>query len=152
MLKTETREIGGKRYAVTQLASDKGIRIFFELFKLLGPGMIVMLKSWNGKKVDARAAMGGVSELLQALDYDKFSMFVAAFMESTALIGDQGQRVELVKMRSLAFAGDYASLIKWIGFCLEVNFGSFFDDMGLTSLPSPADEQSASTSPEMSAG
>ena len=152
MLKSETKEIGGKKYSVTQLSAEPGQRLFFHLVKFVGPGVSTLLREWQGTvtdegkpQVDAETIAAALSELVQVFTYAHFRDFVDTFMSSTHVIGSDKEgnevRVPLEKTKALAFAGDYGSLVKWLAFCLEVNFGSFFDDMGLTSPQSPQDSQ-----------
>lgn len=147
MLKSDTREIGGKRYCVTQLAAEPGQRLFFQLAKLIGPSVAALLREWQGKEVTPDTVAAALSEFVQSLTYAQFRDFVDTFMGSTKVLGtnDKGEETQapLLSMKALAFAGDYGSLMKWIAFCLEVNYGSFFGDMGLTALPSAAGKPSA---------
>jgi len=142
MLKSDTREIGGKRYCVTQLAAEPGQRLFFQLAKLIGPSVAALLREWQGKEVTPDTVAAALSEFVQTLTYAQFRDFVDTFMGSTDVLGEDDKRVKLLSMKALAFAGDYGSLMKWVAFCLEVNYASFFGDMGLTTLPSAAGKQS----------
>ena len=143
MLKSETREIGGKHYCVTQLAAEPGQFLFFQLVKFAGPSVAALLNDWRGEgaTVDAGTVGKALSELTSQLTYETFRKFVDTFIDSTVVIGGvdaNGNEIRqpLSKSKALAFAGDYGSLVKWLGFCLEVNYASFFADMGLTKLPS----------------
>lgn len=150
MLKSETREIGGKEYCVTQLGAEDGQRLFFKLLKFVGPSVAALLREWRGRvdeqgkpQLDVRVLSSALSEFMSQLSYGEFRDFVDTFMKSTALIGDADERgnkprVNLDKMKALAFVGDYGSLVKWLGFCLEVNYSSFFADMGAMLPPNGA--------------
>lgn len=154
-LKSEQREIKGVTYEVTQLAAEPGQRLFFSLVKLLGPAVAALLQEWQGKAVTPATIAAAITELAASLEYKHFRDFVDTFQASTDVLGQDSNgratRVKLSSMKALAFAGDYGGLMQWLGFCLEVNFGSFFSDMGLTNRPGVADEPSASMSPTMSA-
>lgn len=156
MLKSESKEIGGKRYCVTQLAAEPGQRLFFHLVKLVGPSVSALLHEWRGGEVSTGVVASALSELVSQLEYSKVREFIDTFMTATTVIGTDKDgnevRLSLEKQKALAFAGDYGSLVKWLAFCLEVNYGSFFDDMGLTSLLSEQANQSASESPNLSVG
>lgn len=152
MLQTQSRKIGDRTYHVTQLAAEPGQRLFFQLIKLAGPSIAALLREWDAKEISIDTVGGALTELTSMLTYAQFRDFVDTFTAVTAVEGADGARVPLDKMKTLAFAGDYGGLCRWLGFCLEVNFASFFDDMGLTRLPGAAATASASRSPTGSAG
>lgn len=150
MRRTETREIGGTTYSVTQLGWDDGQRLFFNLAKLAGPSVAALLREWQGAvgadgkpKLDSETVSAALTEFLQSLSYPMFRDFVDTFVKVTKVHGENDKTAPLADMKAIAFAGDYASLCRWLGFCLEVNYSSFFDGMGLTSRPAPAASASA---------
>lgn len=145
-LKTETREIGGKTYRVTQLGTEHGLRLFFKLGKLVGPSVGALLREWQGGAINKDTVAAALTEFVAGMEYPTFRDFVDTFMTATVIVtpGADGAREQLTKLESIkavAFQGDYASLMKWLGVCLEVNFASFFADMGLTKLPSLPDQE-----------
>ena len=145
MLKSETREIGGRKFNVTQLGTGDGLRIFFKLGKLVGPSVGALIKQWQGKSIDKHALGAALTELVEKLEWADFKELVALCAKSTAEIvtNDDGEtrRIDLSKtIETVAFAGDYLSLMQWLGFCLELNFSSFFVGLGLTS---PQNSQAA---------
>lgn len=150
MLQSQTRKIGEHTYRVTQLGSEPGQRLYFRLIKLVGPSLAEVLKQWRGeKKVNSGSAAAALTELMSSLDYSMWREFVDTFAEATDVLSDDGKRsgtlVELGinKPKGLAFAGHYGHLMKWLAFSLEVNYASFFDELGLADLASPAVELSA---------
>jgi len=148
MLKSETREIGGRKLEVTQLGTAQGLKLFFKLGKLVGPSVATLIKQWQGKAISKEVVGEALIELLDKLEWSDFQELVVVCARSTMQIhtNDKGETVRLPLEKTIdtiAFAGDYLSLMKWLGFCLELNFASFFVDLGLTSLPSSADQASA---------
>ena len=143
MLKTETREIGGQRYAVTQFGTAEGLQIFFWLGKLVGPSIAALIKQWQGKSIQASTIGAALAELSNGLTFGDFDRLVQACARSTRVVvtNDKGETVNVPLDKTIgtvAFAGDYLSLMKWLGFCLELNFASFFAGLGLTSPQSSA--------------
>jgi hypothetical protein len=132
MLKSQSREIGGTTYEVQTLSTEPGLRLFFQLAKLVGPATASALKQWQTKEMTPQMFAAGIAEFMSQLQYATFMDFVSTFQESTTVVGANGNKAKLSDMKAIAFAGDYGSLMKWLGFCLEVNFKSFFVDLGLT--------------------
>jgi hypothetical protein len=151
MLKSQTREIGERTYCVTTLGSEDGQRLFFKLAKLVGPSVAALLRQWAGSigedgkpKLDVDTVSAALGEFMTQLSYGDFQDFVQSFAKSTDVVDEKDTRVSLAKLMKLGeFSGDYASFVKWLGFCLEVNFASFFAGMGLTSQSPGAAKQSA---------
>lgn len=150
MLKSETREIGGKRYAVTQFGTQEGLQIFFWLGKLAGPSIAALVKQWQGKSISQATVGAALVELANGLQWADFNRLVQACAKCTKQVitkVDEHGATETVSLPlektidTVAFAGDYLSLVQWLGFCLEVNFASFFVGLGLTKLPSSAAQE-----------
>lgn len=150
MLKSETREIGGRKLTVTQLGTGDGLRLFFKLGKLVGPSVGTLLRQWQGKSVTKEVVGMAITELLAAIEWSDFNEFVQTFAkvtrETVTVTNDRGdseeRTVSLDKtIGNIAFAGDYLTLMQWLGFCLEVNFASFFTGLGLTNRPNSAEAE-----------
>jgi hypothetical protein len=59
------------------------------------------------------------------------------FADSTDVVihDDKGKREpQLSKIFDLHFAGKYDEMLAWLIFCVEVNFGSFFDGLKTRSV------------------
>lgn len=146
MLKSETREIGGKRYAVTQFGTQEGLQIFFWLGKLAGPSIAALVKQWQVKSISQSTVGAALVELANGLQWADFNKLVQACAKCTkqVLVNADGETLNVPLSNTIdtvAFAGDYLSLVQWLGFCLEVNFASFFVGLGLTKLPSSAAQE-----------
>ena len=150
-LKSETRDIGGHKLVVTQLATGEGLRLFFKLAKLVGPSVGTLIREWQGKSIQRETVGKALTELINKLEWGEFNDFVQTFARNTKLIvahvnektGDsEERRVSLEQtIGNVAFAGDYLALVQWLGFCLELNFASFFAGLGLTSPQSSAEAE-----------
>ena len=151
MLKSDIREISGRRFRVTEVGTEEGLRLFFKLTKLIGPSMAELLKQWQGGTLKPVHAMPALSEFIAQLQWNDLSEFVNVFAKATVELvqgvdektGEPFERqVPLDKtIKTTAFAGDYMTLMKWLGFCLEHNFASFFAGMGVTKLPDSAETE-----------
>lgn len=145
-LPQHTRVIAGKKYVVTTLSTDPGRKLWFKLLKICGPALGTFLRdagaqlltgdgNFSLKAVSMPLAGAALTELVAGLQESDFDAFYATFLESTALEleDDKGtRRIQLESIKSVAFAGQYGIMVKWLGFCLEVNFASFFAELGLT--------------------
>lgn len=145
MLKSETREIGGRKLEVTQLGTGQGLKLFFKLGKLVGPSIATLIRQWQGKAISKQVVADAMLELVEKLEWSDFQELVNVCAKSTSQVvtNERGEtlRIELSKtIDTIAFAGDYLSLMKWLAFCLELNFASFFVDLGLTALPNLPDQ------------
>lgn len=122
-MKTQTRRIGAYDYTVTQLDAIRGRRAFVRLTKILGPAIAA-----GGTKGDSAAFEAFFDHLSEAeMDY-----FCDLFADVTAVSGGSfDKRAPQLKDIFLThFAGDYASMMSWLIFCVEVNFSSFFASVG----------------------
>lgn len=118
-LLTESRVIGAHSYEVTQMGALQGRKVLTRLLKIVGPAYAMV----SSKGVEA-----ALSEVVTALSEEDTEYFCSAFEPLTSVsIGDKKPR--LSGIADIHFAGDYMSLIKWLVFCFEVNFSSFFRDL-----------------------
>ena len=131
MLKIANRTINGKRYDIVALAAEPGRRMLIKLFKLIGPTLSQALRGKSSLKELRIVDLSGddlanmVMELSERVSEDDFNTIVETFLGSTQI---DGKPVEPY----LAFAADYGSLFKWLGFCVEHNYSSFLGDLGIT--------------------
>jgi hypothetical protein len=102
----QVREIDGARYEVTPLGAIRGSQVFVRLLKVLGP-------VFSSKDV---------SKLFEGLTEDDMNYLVGAFSPTTMVMGS-GQ---LDKIFDIHFAGRMMSMLKWLFFCMEVNYADFF--------------------------
>jgi hypothetical protein len=75
-----------------------------------------------------------LTELAARLQEADLEFVVSEFGTTTELdVGGTGEdkRVPLnVQRQELHFAGRYAAMFRWVGFCLEVNYRDFFSASG----------------------
>lgn len=122
MLETKAKEIDGVMYEVTQLDALKGRRVFVRFAKIVAP-VLTTLKTAKGDEEQLLA--GVLAQLFTSVSEDDVDFFCDAFAPSTRLLKD-GKKPRLSDAFAFHFAGNYAALLQWLAFCVEVNFGSFF--------------------------
>lgn len=144
------RTIGARTFIVTALPTAPGRRLFFKLVKICGPAITRFLRSLDGKsasleELDVSVLAGAADELIKNLDEVTFEDFYKTFSDSTRVVTPEGGEAPLATYNG--FSADYGSMVKWMAFCLEVNYASFFGDLGLTALRASAPAVSQSQSP-----
>jgi hypothetical protein len=146
--KVEEKRIGAHTYKVTQLDAVTGRRTFFRLTKAAGPAMARLYT--GGKPLDERISTA-LQELLQNLTEADVDHFCDTFAAVTEVSGGQYSKAapQLDSVFITHFAGDYMAMVQWLGFCVQINFRSFFEQaaLGLANLAA-----SASTSPTAPTG
>lgn len=106
MRKSETRTIGENTYIVAQLGALKGRTVFAKLLKVAGPLMA-----------------GGDLSAVSHIPDEALGEFCDAFASCTQVkIGDK--QPNLSDIFDVHFAGCYDEMLAWLGFCIELNFGS----------------------------
>lgn len=136
LLPTGSRTIGDRTFVVTALPTTHGRRLFFRLIKICGPSVSKFLASLEGvtdlRKVDASVLASAAEELIRNLDESAFNDFYETFAQHTQVSTDSGGQVPFSKVAVNVFAADYGSMVKWLAFCLEFNFASFFTGLVAT--------------------
>lgn len=125
MRKTETRTIGAHQYKVHQLGANEGRRVLGRLLKIVGP-LLGAADSGSAKgKVNEMAALKAVMGAVENLKDEDVDYFCDTFgKNSEAKVGNGWPTVS--EIFDAHFAGEYAEMLGWLKFCIEVNFGSFF--------------------------
>ncbi len=137
MLKTEERLIGRYVYRVSQLGFTAGRQMLVRLTKALGPVLARMLEGASlatGKLsvsgMSTASVAGALYELAERLTEADLEYACAVFGMQTVVVID-GRTPQLDKaFQELHFAGAYDEMIKWLGFCLEVNYSGFTSALG----------------------
>ena len=138
MRKTEAKTIGGYTYQVTQLGAKQGVSVAARLARILSP----VIGGVEGKP--SGAALGsGLKAALAGLDEKDLIALSDAFAALTEVTGGEfeSRTPKLAPMFDEHFAGHYGDLVNWLLFCVEVNFASFLDEVGIAlpeSLPKAA--------------
>lgn len=134
MLKTESREIMGEEYTVTQYPGTKAMRMAVELGRIVGPAIAVMVdggnqeaKSITDVKLPPNLLEKAVTILVDRLDADSAERLVKDLARSTRIRQKGGeQAVALFDVFEMQFAGSgLVKLFEWLRFALEVHFKDF---------------------------
>lgn len=153
MLTTETREISGRHFQVTQLPGRESLRMFTRLTRLFGPALGAVAKDEaqiaSLLETDVAGLGGAIARLCEELDPDDILSIAGAFAKHSkvALEGTTDSFVELNDaIFDVTFQGRMDMLMGWIVFALEVNYSSFLDASPLRRLRD-AKAQTGSQSP-----
>lgn len=142
--KQEETRIGGYTYKVTQLDAITGIEVLARLWNTLGPSL------GSVDKIDEAGVMKALGGLASSLKADDVRYFVTKFAKLTAVSGGdlkEGAEPQLSDIFEAHFAGRYLDLFRWLKFCFEVNYRSFFGaGGGLLEFVRKLKEESESTS------
>lgn len=172
-IETRERTIGEHRFIVHQLGFKEGRATLLRIGKVLGPTIaaaLAKLESRGGEKQvtglgdvldldlgTLGGAIGGaITTLFEHLTESELDHVTTVFAKKTFVGGDTGKSVPLDTVIELLFAGRYDDYLRWLSFCVEVNYGGFF---GVAAKLGAALERraemvtsSASTSPNTSTG
>jgi len=132
--RTQEKEIDGVQYRCSPLMLSKGIPALVRLIKVAAPLLGAASTGDNAR----------VLEMLPAnLTADEVFYFAEIFGEcSSYLDGDHWQPLirKPKNFQDLHFQGDYLRFLRWLTFCVEVNFGGFFSG-AMAGLPVGAPAQ-----------
>jgi len=138
-LETKSRVIGRYEYKVTQLGFKKGNATWVRLLKVLGPALGKLLETGaNLKSMNVAALSGPLAELAMTLTEEDLNYFCEVFGEATVVEVSADKKPILVpKVQETHFAGQYGEMLKWLAFCVEVNYSDF---MGAFAGPAAGDQ------------
>ncbi len=117
MRETKTQNIGAFQYSVTQLGATASRKVFVRLAKLFGAGA-------TGKDP--------IAAILAALNDEDIDFLCDQFSKMTNVKLDEKHSPLLASIFEEHFAGNIWDMLQWLGFCLEVNYGSFLGELGIT--------------------
>lgn len=126
-IRTENKVIGDSTYRARQLPAGEGRRAFARLVRFLGPALAGLTSGEKDKGANLGATLAGLASALTPEDVDYFCDTFGAVNDVKN--GDDWPRVSAVF--DIHFAGKYGEMMKWIAWNIELNFGSFFADLGL---------------------
>lgn len=137
ILATATRTIGDRTFTISALPTLPGRRLFFRLVKICGPSFSKFLAALEGvsdiRKLDAAVLASAAEELIRNLDESAFEDFYNTFAtHSQVSTPDGGGMVPFERVAATVFSADYGSMVKWLSFCLEHNYSSFFSGLAAT--------------------
>ncbi len=141
MRETKSSIIGKYKYSVTQLGATDSRKVLMRITKVFGSGM---------------GAKEPIPRMLAALNDDDVQFLCDTFSAVTCVQMNEKQAPQLNTIYEEHFAGNIMGQLKWLAFCVEVNFGDFLAEIGLTmdALSQAADKAKANllTSPKEQTG
>lgn len=126
MRKEKEKSINGQNFKVTQLGFEDSIDLLTLLTKTLAPSLGALA---SGKSSHEFSLQGALTELSQRLSAKDLKQVIYTLAKTTRLEREPGKWPLLEPEVDLA--GDMLLTFKWLGFALEVNYGSFLGAAGL---------------------
>jgi hypothetical protein len=133
-LQTQRRTIGDVEYEVAPLGLETSLDVLFRVKSIFAPTLREVSAELSTSKDDEagfelamRTALAGGAKLLETLTVDDERYLRSKFQDLTTLHLADGKAPRLANV-PLHFEGSRLfDLFKWLAFCIEVNFASFFD-------------------------
>lgn len=119
---------GPVKYMVTQFPARYGLRLKTELIKLLAPSLFSLAGNLDAKVESSNISLI-IESLCTRLDEGAIESLVLRLLSSTRREGK-----EVDKVFDDVYAGNYGELFKALKFVIEVNYGSFFQELGISNL------------------
>jgi hypothetical protein len=131
--RTESFDVDGATYSLTQFGAKQGQRWLVRLAKVFAPAFA------HAASVTDTAALAAVLDAAASdLSPELFDELCADFARA-CVVNFDGKEVPLHSVYDDHFAGRYDALLKWLRECFKVNFSGFFSAL-----------QAASASPKAS--
>ncbi len=152
-MKDEIKQFGKFRVRVTQFGTRKGLEVFTKITNTLGPALGTVINVAQNRKTGVGEEIGeALAALATAADPETMDYFLSVCSEYSELVVQDSLKPMDDAALTLCFAGYYIKLFKWLGFCLELNYGSFLEDPAILRLLAGGKEKSQSESPSTSIG
>lgn len=129
MIESKKKFIGRYEYTVTQLTAKTGRAAFLKMAKLAAPIIGAGIAAGVKKEADANVT-ATLQNVAQSISVEDFEWFCDVFAKTTTVQLASNQNPQLSGIFDIHFAGHYFEMCSWLGFCLEVNFGSFLSELG----------------------
>lgn len=134
MIESKERIVNGAKYYVSQFPARRALKLQIKLIKLLAPSLFTSLDGYKGNILDAdigNLSFGRAAEMLvNRLDEHDLENLI---MELFSMTRREGKEIT-PQLFDLVYAGNFGELFQAIAFVLEVNFASFFQQIGIGKL------------------
>ena len=130
MKTTHSKVIDGIEFTIDQLPAMRALRLLNKLARLASPALGAIGAAFSQSKsvanMDLDALGRGASALLSSLSDDEMEAITRELLGS-AIMRSGGKNVELLAVFDLEFRGKMGTVLKLLGFALEVNYGNFIE-------------------------
>ncbi len=109
------KTIGGIEFSIYPLGAMTGRKVLTRLIRMAGPAM--------GKDTSLADLFAGIKE--EDIEY-----LCDIFAQVTMVTLSPEKKPDLKAVFDNVFAGRYEVMVEWLKACLEVNFSSFFQNLG----------------------
>jgi tail assembly chaperone len=151
MQASQTREIDGMTFEVSQLDVKVSRAVFVRLTKLLGPALGELGKAISAAgstsilDLDHTAVLPAMAQLVACMSEEELEFLVQAFMKKSKFTPPEGTG-QLIPLVDIAFTGRLLTMFKWLAFAIEVNYADFFAVFKTIKLPTSRSEKTPSPS------
>lgn len=131
-IETRERQIGGTLYRVTQLPARPGRALLVRYLKLIGPGagsLVGGVGRSGASTFDLALGVGigdAIHDFCERLNDAELGTICDEFARYTVIVQSRDVQIRLSDVFDDHFAAKYDEMLKWLRFCSEVNFASFF--------------------------
>lgn len=134
MLRTETREINGKKFQISQLPAMRALRLSTRLGKLFGPPLAKVAgtspTTQGIASVNVGALAPAIASLFETLSESELESLTRELL-CTTMVEHDGAWVELFghsPVFDLVMGGDVLGIFKLLYAAIEVNYSDFFGE------------------------
>jgi hypothetical protein len=123
LLKTQSREIGGRNYQIRLLSFDESRQVYSKIQRLLSANEEVLEETGLGFFMFAGLA-GGVSD-------EDLKLYCSVFGEATTVEMGPNMTLSLkdAGSRTAVFSGQFEDVFEWLDACVAINFGGVIAKM-----------------------
>lgn len=143
MIETKIRTIDGIEFRCQQVSAVKGYKLFAKIGKILAPmlpllGGLDLQNMQNALRRDIATLGPGLQAMLEAMESDDRLMFelLGGTQARVTLPNGIDEMLDLANANAIntVFGGKILTLLKVMGFAVEVNFHDFFPGESRNSL------------------
>jgi len=135
MIQTKEKKINGVEYSVVQFPARHGLKIKAELVKLFAPSLFSLAGNLDAK-VNSETLGPVIQGLCDRLHPDDMVDLALRLLANTRREGKE----LTTSVFDDVFAGSFDELYKALAFVIEVNYGSFFQSLGIGNLADKLDK------------
>lgn len=127
-----SKVIDGDLYEMTQFGATQGYRLFHRILRILGPSFghimdaLVVTKDIRDVDLSSDVVVEGIKALTESFKEADMDLVVDLMKKATHVgVGGSRETVPLSGVFEAHFSGRIGSMFKWLGWGLQVQYGSF---------------------------